>query len=64
MQKFGEMCIATFKDNSYQAKLAKQGTPSIWVGYTKNHPTGTYQIFKAKTKQIILTQDGTFLQKP
>ena len=63
MQKFGEMCIATFKDNSHQAKLANQGTPRIWVGYTKNHPTGTYWIFNPKTKQIILTQDVTFLRK-
>ena len=50
MQKFGEMCIATFKNNTHQAKLANQGTPGIWVGYAKNHPTGTYQIFNPKTK--------------
>ena len=62
MQKFGEMCIATFKDKAHWAKLANQGTPSIWVGYAKNHPTG-YRIFNTKTKQIILTRDVTFLRK-
>ena len=41
MQKFGEMCIATFKDNTHRAKFANQGTPRIWVGYAENHPTGT-----------------------
>ena len=63
MQKFGEIFIATFKDNIHQAKLANCGTPSIWVGYIKNHPAGTYQIFNPKTKKIIVTQDVTFLQK-
>ena len=62
MQKIGEMCITTFKDNTHQANLANQGIPSIWVGYAENHPTGTDQIFNPKTKKIILTQDVTFLQ--
>ena len=63
MQKFGEMCTTTFKDNTHQAKLANQGTPGIWVGYAKNHPTGTYWIFNPKTKRIILTRDVTFPKK-
>ena len=61
MKKFGEMCIATY--NTHWAKLANRGTPSIWVGYAENHPTGTYRIFNPKTKQIILTWEVTFLQK-
>ena len=42
LQKFGEMYIATYKDNSHWAKLANHGTSIIWVGYTENHPAGTY----------------------
>ena len=63
MQKFGEMCIATFKDNTHRAKLANRGTPGIWVGYAENHPTSIYCIFYHKTKRIILTRDVTFLNK-
>ena len=63
MQKFGEMYITTYKDNTHQAKLDNHGTPSLWVGYAENHPTGTYQIFNPKTKKNILTWDVTFLQK-
>ena len=63
MQKFGEICIATYKDNTHQAKLANCGTPSIWVGYAENHPTGKYKMFNPKAKKIILTRDMTFLQK-
>ena len=32
MQKFGEMCIATYMDKTHWAKLANCGTPDIWVG--------------------------------
>ena len=63
MQKFGEMCIATYKDNTHRAKLANHRTPGIWVGYAENHPTGTYWVFNPKTKCIILTRDLSFLNK-
>ena len=63
MQKFCEMYITTYKDNSHWAKLANRWTPSIWVSYAEGHPTSTYQIFNPKTKKIILTQDLIFLQK-
>ena len=53
MQKFGEICIITFKDNTHWAKLANQGTPRIWVGYD--------WVFNPKTKKNILTRDMTFL---
>ena len=62
MQKFGEMCIAIYRDNTHQAKLANQGTPGIWVSYAGGHPTGTYWVFNPKTKKITLTSDVTFLQ--
>ena len=63
MQKFGEICITTYKDETNLAKLAIQGTPGIWVGYTEGHPTGTYWGFNPKTKKITLTWGVTFLQK-
>ena len=30
MQKFGEMCITTYGDNTHQAKLANQGTLLVY----------------------------------
>ena len=63
MQKFDEMCITTYRDDMQQAKLANQGTPGIWVSYIESHPTCAYWAFNPKTKQIILTQDMTFLHK-
>ena len=62
MQKFGEMCIATYRDNTHWAKLANSDAPGIWVGYAEYHPTGTYQVFNPMTKMIVLTK-MTFLQK-
>ena len=63
MQKFGEMCIFAYNNNTNEAKLANCGTTSIWVGHSKHHPTGTYQIFNPKTRKNILTWDVIFLQK-
>ena len=40
MQKFGEMCITNYRDDTHWTKLAKQGTPSICVGYMEGRPTG------------------------
>ena len=57
------MCITTYRDNTLHAMLANQGTLSIWISYAEGYPTGTYQVFKPKTKTIILTQDVIFLQK-
>ena len=64
MQKFCDMCIPTYRDNTHWAKLASQGTPGIWVGYAEGHLTGTYGVFNPKIKKVILTGDVTFLQKP
>ena len=61
MQKFGEMCIATYRDNT--SKFANQGTPGIWVGYVEGDPPGIHKVFNPTMKKIILTQDVSFLQK-
>ena len=63
MQKFCEMCISTYKDNTHWAKLANFGTSGIWVGYAENCPASIYQIFNPKMKKTILTRNVTFLQK-
>ena len=63
MQKFGQMCITTYKDNTQQAKLPNQATPDFWVTYAEGRPTGTYWVFNPKKKTIILTRDMTFLQR-
>ena len=63
MQKIGGMCIATYRDNTHWAKLANHGTWGFWVGYADGHPTSSCWVYNTKTKNIILTQDVTFLQK-
>ena len=37
LSSFGELYIATYRDNTHWAKLANQGTPGIWVGYVESH---------------------------
>ena len=62
MQTFHEIYITTYRDNTYQAKVANHVAPGNWVGYTNVHPTGTYQVFNPKTKNI-LSKEVTFLKK-
>ena len=59
MQKFCEMCITTYSDNTHWAKLDNQGTPDIWVGYAEVHHTGIYWVFNPKTKRLFWP--GTWL---
>ena len=51
VQKFGEICITTYQDNSRWAKLSNQGVPCIWVGFTEGHPVGTYCVYNLKTQK-------------
>ena len=53
IQKFSEICITTYKDNSHWAKLANHGTPGIWVSYAERHPTSTYKISMPKLKKYL-----------
>ena len=62
VQKFGDICITTYRDSTHQGKLANHDTSGIWVGYVEGHPTNTYWVFNPKTKNI-LTSNVTFLQK-
>ena len=59
MQKIGEMCITTYRDDTNQEKLANQGTSGIWVGYAESHPTGTCQAFNPK-KKVCFDQGHNF----
>ena len=53
MQKFGEMCISTYRDNTHWAKLANQSIPCIWVGCMEGHPTCTYWAFNPIMKNYF-----------
>ena len=57
------MFITMYQYNSWQTKLANEGSPSIWVGFAEGHLVGTYCVYSLKTKKVILTKDMTFLQK-
>ena len=58
------MCITTYRVDSHWAKLVNHGAQGIWSCYADGHSTGMYHVFNHKTKNIILTLDVTFLQKP
>ena len=45
VQKFGEMCITIYGDNSHQTELVNRATPGIWVGFAEGHPIDTYHVY-------------------
>ena len=53
-QKFGEMCIAMYTDNSHGAKLANWVTSGILIGFAEGDPVSTYRRSNTKTKKIFL----------
>ena len=53
MQKISEMCVATYRDNTHQAKLANHATLGICVSYADDHLTSTYWVLKPKTKRLF-----------
>ena len=63
MQRFGETCMMTNCDDLHHAKLANQGTTRSWMGFTDEHPVGTYPVLNLKNQKISLTKYMTFLNK-
>ncbi len=59
---FGEACTVT-DHNKIKSKLAQQGKPCIWLGYTKNHKAGTFFLYNTVTMRIFLSRHATFMHK-
>ena len=53
MQKFGEVCITIFQDNTHLTKLDNCGAQGSWVGYASGYPMGEYWVFIPKIKKIF-----------
>ena len=59
---FGEMVVVA-KRNKVKAKLDDRDKTCIWLGYAKDHATGTYRVYNPKTNKVSLTRDVTFLRE-
>ena len=62
VQRFGEICMMTYHDNSHQTKLANKGTQGIWVGLADGHSVSTYSMFNPKAPKLA-QKNVTFLFK-
>ena len=63
LRKFGEIGVVKFISNKFKKKLDNRGKPMIFVGYSLDHPTGTYRMFDEDKKSIVITRDVVWLKK-
>ena len=57
LRKFGEIGVVKFISNKFKKKLDNRGKPMIFVGYSLDHPKGTYRMFDEDKKSIVITRD-------
>lgn len=63
LRSFGEVGIVTFRKGNKSNKIKNRGQPCVMVGYSSEHPKGTYQMFDPKTRKVILTRDVNWIGK-
>ena len=59
---FGEICICS-NLSTMSSKIKNKGELAMMVGFSYNHPSLTYRLFKFKTKSIIHSRDIVWLNK-
>ena len=60
---FGELGSVRFRKGTIHPKIENRGRTCMFVGYTKNHPEGTYLFYDLQTKRIIISRDVIWLGK-
>ena len=45
------------KGGKLKSKLKAKGKPVMMLGYVKDHEKGTYRVYKASTKRVVLNRD-------
>jgi len=59
MVQWGRTGMVSNKDK-IKAKIPAKGKPMMFVGYTSDHPSGTYEMYNPGTKWIITTDSVEF----
>jgi hypothetical protein len=63
LRAFGEAGTVTIKSRTFQPKDKGRGVTCMMVGYSQQHPSGTYRMFDRLTKGIHITRDVTWLRR-
>jgi Reverse transcriptase (RNA-dependent DNA polymerase) len=63
LRAFGEAGTVTIKSRTFQPKDKGRGVTCMMVGYSQEHPSGTYRMFDPLTKGIHITRDVTWLRR-
>jgi hypothetical protein len=63
LRTWGEAGTVTIKSRHFQPKEKRRGITCMMIGYSPDHPTGTYCMFDPCTKGVHLTRDVTWLRR-
>ena len=63
MKSFGEVGVIKQGGNKMKHKLDNKGRTVMMIGYSDQHPSGTFRFMAYDTKRVILSRDVLWLDK-
>jgi hypothetical protein len=63
LRTFGEAGTVTIKNRIMHPKSADRGVTRMFLGYSSQHPSGTYRMWNHETNGVHVTRDVTWLQR-
>jgi hypothetical protein len=63
LRTWGEAGTVTIKSRTFQPKDKARGVTCLLIGYSPEHPAGTYPMFDPSTKGVHMTRDVTWLRR-
>lgn len=63
LRTFGEIAVLAKNTQGFLDKLDDRGRTCMFVGYSDDHPKGTYRFVHLSTKRIVHSRDSKWLKK-
>ena len=63
LRTFGEIAVVSENTAGFKDKLEDRGRVCMMVGYSDNHPSGTYRFVNLNTNKIIYSRDVRWMSK-
>jgi hypothetical protein len=63
LRTWGEAGTVTIKSRTFLPKDKARGVTCVMMGYSAEHPAGTYRMFDPSTKGVHVSRDVTWLRR-
>jgi hypothetical protein len=63
LRTWGEAGTVTIKSRKFQPKEKGRGVTCMMIGYSPDHPTGTYRMYDPNTRGVHMSRDVTWLRR-